>query len=168
MNELNSKLRDRAIGYGLCQQWQGDWQDDKSKQELIEMYIRGIDFCIANDYPSNEFIEEHFDVKMLEENHVYVNRDVVCDRLRRFALFNGHCKGTLNFEQNDVCDVYVKDDGEISINASGFSRISVNVYGNAKIVVNQSDRAKVFVYNHSANSNIECSGKVVVRDRQRD
>ena len=40
MNRLNSELRGHAVSYGLCTQWQGDWQNNKSQQELIGMYIR--------------------------------------------------------------------------------------------------------------------------------
>ena len=54
MNRLNSELRGHAVSYGLCTQWQGDWQNNKSQQELIGMYIRGIDFCIEHDYPTVE------------------------------------------------------------------------------------------------------------------
>ena len=39
MNRLNSELRGHAVSYGLCTQWQGDWQNNKSQQELIGMYI---------------------------------------------------------------------------------------------------------------------------------
>lgn len=46
MNRLNSELRGHAVSYGLCTQWQGDWQTNKSQQELIGMYIRGIDFVL--------------------------------------------------------------------------------------------------------------------------
>ena len=38
MNRLNSELRGHAVSYGLCTQWQGDWQNNKSQQELIGMY----------------------------------------------------------------------------------------------------------------------------------
>lgn len=57
MNRLNSELRGHAVSYGLCTQWQGDWQNNKSQQELIGMYIRGIDFCIEHDYPTVEYIK---------------------------------------------------------------------------------------------------------------
>lgn len=45
MDELNKKLREKAILYGLCEQWTNDWSENRNKQELIEMWLRGIDFC---------------------------------------------------------------------------------------------------------------------------
>lgn len=60
MDKLNTDLRDHAVSYGLCQQWQNDWQDNKNQQELIDMYIRGIDFCIEHDYPTVDYIKNNF------------------------------------------------------------------------------------------------------------
>ena len=37
MNRLNSELRGYAVSYGLCTQWQGDWHNNKSQQELISL-----------------------------------------------------------------------------------------------------------------------------------
>ena len=48
MNRLNSELRGHAVSYGLCTQWQGDWQNNKSQQELIGMYIYGALIFVLN------------------------------------------------------------------------------------------------------------------------
>ena len=72
MNRLNSELRGHAVSYGLCTQWQGDWQNNKSQQELIGMYIRGIDFCIEHDYPTVEYIKGNFDRSLLHQNHIFL------------------------------------------------------------------------------------------------
>lgn len=77
MNRLNSELRGHAVSYGLCTQWQGDWQNNKSQQELIGMYIRGIDFCIEHDYPTVEYIKGNFDRSLLHQNHIFVDEPVI-------------------------------------------------------------------------------------------
>ena len=41
MDELNKKLREKAILYGLCEQWTNDWSENRNKQELI------LQFCIT-------------------------------------------------------------------------------------------------------------------------
>ena len=79
MNRLNSELRGHAVSYGLCTQWQGDWQNNKSQQELIGMYIRGIDFCIEHDYPTVEYIKGNFDRSLLHQNHIFVDEPVKFD-----------------------------------------------------------------------------------------
>ena len=53
MDKLNKDLRDKAILYGLCEQWTNDWSENRNKQELIEMWLRGIDFAILHNYPTN-------------------------------------------------------------------------------------------------------------------
>ena len=44
MDELNKKLREKAILYGLCEQWTNDWSENRNKQELIELILQ---FCIT-------------------------------------------------------------------------------------------------------------------------
>ncbi|MEB3372651.1 hypothetical protein SFC43_01550 [Bacteroides sp. CR5/BHMF/2] len=48
MDKLNKDLRDKAILYGLCEQWTNDWSENRNKQELIEMWLRGLilQYCI--------------------------------------------------------------------------------------------------------------------------
>ena len=48
MDKLNKDLRDKAILYGLCEQWTNDWSENRNKQELIEMWLRGIDLSLIH------------------------------------------------------------------------------------------------------------------------
>ena len=71
-------LRDRARELGLCNQWYKGWKKEESKQELIDKYIRGIDFCIEHDYPKLDFVRAYFSKKILNSNgvgNVYVRHE---------------------------------------------------------------------------------------------
>jgi hypothetical protein len=58
--EVNKRLARDAKKKGICEEWYGRLIDTKGKDELIKMYLEGIDFCLSNEYPSNEFIRQHF------------------------------------------------------------------------------------------------------------
>lgn len=52
-------MKSQAINLGLCKEWTNEW-GEPDKYELCEKYIRGIDFCLLNRYPSNEIIKKEF------------------------------------------------------------------------------------------------------------
>ena len=56
----NEELRNKAVELGLCDQWQGLWSNDWNDNKMIAKYKEGIDFCLANDFPSVEYIKSHF------------------------------------------------------------------------------------------------------------
>ena len=83
MNKLvriNKELRDTAIEKELCDEWQKKWEKDLSEDMLVKMMFKGLDFCLANRYPSNEYIIKNFDLDFRRRNNVFVNdkRQFVC------------------------------------------------------------------------------------------
>lgn len=60
--KLSAKMKSQAVGLGLCQQWTDEWADGTSKDELVEKFVRGIDFCIEHNFPSCEVIRKEFEM----------------------------------------------------------------------------------------------------------
>ena len=58
--KVNKQLARDAKKKGICEEWYDRLIDTKEKDKLIKMYLEGIDFCLSNEYPSNEFIRRHF------------------------------------------------------------------------------------------------------------
>lgn len=56
---LSERMRDEARGLGLCNQWYDEW-GSASKADLARKFIDGLDFCIANDWPSVDVIKRDF------------------------------------------------------------------------------------------------------------
>ena len=162
MNRLNSELRGHAVSYGLCTQWQGDWQNNKSQQELTGMYIRGIDFCIEHDYPTVEYIKGNFDRSLLHQNHIFVDEPVIGGDNGVYVL-NGKCSGKLSFGKFTVVTLHLRHDSELTLEVEDCAKVFVSVYDRAKLHVRQSDVAKVYVYVHGGNCKIESEGNVMVR-----
>ena len=151
MNRLNSELRGHAVSYGLCTQWQGDWQNNKSQQELIEMYIRGIDFCIEHDYPTVEYIKGNFDRSLLHQNHIFVDEPVT-----------GGDNGVY-VSKFTAATLHLRHDSELTLEVEDCAKVFVSVYDRAILHVRQSDMAKVYVYVHGKNCKVEADGNVMVR-----
>lgn len=147
MDKLNTELRAEAIRKGLCSQWQADWADDKTPQELIEMYKKGIDFGIANQYPSNEYIKANFDRELLNRNLVFVDEDINLDNAPSGVyVLNGECSGTIRLAPWAVATLYLRHHTNVSIEAGDFARMFVRLYDNADATVNVCESAIVKVY----------------------
>lgn len=164
MDKLNNELKNQAIAYGLCEQWTDDWSENRNKQELIDMWLRGIDFAIANDYPTNEFIKEHFESELLKENHIYVDSSFHGVNLDKKVILCGKSDGVLEFDKFSTCDIYIRHECHAHIRASGFSKVFINLYDGANIIIKQMEAAKVYVYLHGSNCRVKYEGEVLVRE----
>lgn len=163
MDKLNTELKDQAIACGLCEEWKNDWSENRSKQELIDMWLRGIDFAILHNYPTNEFIKEHIEPQLLKENNIFIDSPVSGINFNHKTVICGDSKGTLAFDSFASCDIYVRHTSKIHIDASKFSKIFVSLYDNAEVIIKQRDISKVYVYLHGSDCQVKYEGEVIVR-----
>ena len=56
--ELVQQLKEDGKAKGLCRMWQMKLKTGLDYEQLIQLYIRGIDFCISENYPTLDFIRE--------------------------------------------------------------------------------------------------------------
>lgn len=50
--ELVQQLKEDGKAKGLCRMWQMKLKTGLDYEQLIQLYIRGIDFCISENYPT--------------------------------------------------------------------------------------------------------------------
>jgi len=163
MNAINKELRDRAVSLGLCTKWQKNWMKDKSPQELIDMYKKGIDFCFETGYPDNDFIKKNFSQEILDENNMFVDEEFYKTNPGNDCVVLGESKGKLTFDSFAVKDIYVNDTSDVEIETKGFAKIFVNVYGDADVLLTQKDCSTIHVYKHGTGK-ILYTGNVFVRN----
>ena len=58
--KLSKELARQAKAKGICAPWHAQLLTLQDKEAMVDMYLKGIDFCLANDYPKNDFIRTHF------------------------------------------------------------------------------------------------------------
>ena len=147
MDILNEELRNRAIECGLCAKWQTEWDSNRTPQELIEMWKRGIDFGIAHDFPSNDFIKSNFDRTLLHKNLIFVDEYLnLEDAPSGVYVINGNCRGTLRFRDWNVATIYLRHNSEINIIAEGESKVFVKQYDYSMVAICELEEAVVRVY----------------------
>lgn len=161
-NNLSNELKTQAIGLGLCEQWTNAW-GNPNKQELINKFLHGVDFCIKHDYPTNEFIKKNFEKEILHRNNIFVDEDVQKRNARQIVVLQGRCTGTLLYDGMTSADVYVRHDSEVTIDCNRLSKVFVSVYDRAKVNVIQNDGASVYVYLHGDECEVKSEGDVMMR-----
>ena len=132
--------------------WQMKLKQGLSVQSLVELFIRGIDFCIKKDYPTLGFMRKNFK-GTCEAYGAYVDDEVV-ERNRQNVVLNGDCKAMLEYDGYVVSNIYIRHNSKAAVSvgdhavvtidafdnsylaiavAGSDARVFVNVYGNAKV-----------------------------------
>ncbi len=165
--ELVQQLKKDGIDKGLCRLWRMKLRQDIDYKSLIELYIRGIDFCIMNDYPTVDFIREHFKGKC-EEFGVFIDDDVEQKNAPNIVL-NGNCRAFLEYDGYSVANIYARHNTRGSVNVSDNSIVTIDIFDDSELnVATAGDDAKVFV-NVYGNANVECLGsgiKVINKNKK--
>ena len=161
--ELSNELATQALRLGAkkdCPVF-NKFQSIKSKDDLVEMYIEGIDFCLSSEYPSNEFLRTHF-VGVMDNHGLYLDSVInLVNPAQVVAL--GETKGDIRIDGYAVSTVYMKhqsnlkikvgdnsfvmidifDDASLEIEVSGDARVCINRYGEAILQHTKKDNATI-------------------------
>ena len=146
MENLSETLKQQAVDLGLCRPWTEAW-GDCDRQELIDKYKKGIDFCIDKQYPSNEFIKANFDRALLNANLIFVDEHIrLDDAPSGIYILNGECSGSIRFAPWTAATVYVRHKSNVTIIADDFAKVFVRVYDEADAEVIELGEAVIKVY----------------------
>lgn len=164
MNKLNETLKAEAIAIGLCQQWQNDWVTNKSSVDLIEMYKRGIDFCIDHEWPSCDWIISHFDKAELRDRNIFVGESG-----GEIVLSNGvavvrDCREvSISIPRNSVVTLHCQRNGHISVTLHKGARAFIHLHDTPAAVEAIETMATAKIYQYGPESEVETNGNVVVK-----
>ena len=158
---LSKRMKEEAVSLGLCSQWNAEWDTNASDDEVAEMFINGIEFCIDKNWPSVNTIKAYRD--MMRRHGIYAD-DTVSLTNPKVVVLNGSTDANIKYEWMDSGEIYVRHNSILHLKAKGLSRVFVNLYDDAEIHVETEGSARVFVYQYGGKI-IEANGDVTVRDR---
>lgn len=159
---LSDKMKNEAVSLGLCAQWTAEWQDNTSKDDMVEKFVRGIDFCIGRDWPLAKDIKKYFS-DVIHNHGVYVDENVNL-RNPKMVILNGECVANITYDWMDSGEIYVRHNSSLHLKVKGLSRVFVNLLDGAELRVICEDSAKCFVYQYGGNI-MKTTGHIVIRDR---
>lgn len=146
MNNLSETLKQQAVDLGLCRPWTEAW-GDCDQQELIDKFVKGIDFCLERNWPTPDFIKTNFDRDLLNSNLIFVDEYLDFDMMPSGVyIINGECSGTIRFAPWTAATIYVRHKSNVTIIADDFAKVFVRVYDEANAEVVELDEAVIKVY----------------------
>lgn len=157
-------MKREAVGLGLCRQWTEEWGNKATKDEMVDKFVRGLDFCIEHDWPTTEVMKKDFG-DVIHKHGVWVDEAMNANNPET-AILNGGCDGRITVEAYGVSSIYVRHKSKLSLTVRGSAYARVSVYDKATVDITQEGFGKCYVYKYGGNINTR--GKVVIRDRMGD
>lgn len=125
------------------------------------MYIRGIDFCLSNDYPSNDYIRENFKGAM-ENKGIYLDDEINLVNPRRCVAL-GRTSGGIAVGGYGVCEIFAKHQSILVLNVSGSAFVEVDMFDDSEVVVNATEQAKVHINHYGGKLTTNKQGQSIIK-----
>lgn len=166
---LSHELAKQAKKNGICEDWYLALKNEKNIDKMLEMYVKGIDFCLSNDYPSNHFIAKNFKGKM-EKYGIHLD-EVLCIESESKVIALGKCTGTIELFNFDVSEIFVKNECNLTLVAEGNSFVMIDVFDNSNIIIHAYDNAKFCVNRYGgtvefARHNLTSQVKIIEKNKK--
>lgn len=142
--ELNNYILEQARKNDICEPWALRIKAANTTDDLMKMYVKGIDFCLANDFPSNEDLLSLVGPDKLSQYGVYVNTSSAILN-EPFVILLGSTTGHVKWDGFNVGQCYVKHDTKAVINVAGNAFVVVDAFDQSYVEITAADTAKVLV-----------------------
>lgn len=152
MNLIN-QLKEDGTAKGLCRPWRMKLQQGMSVEEMVKLYIKGIDFCISEDYPTLDFLRDHFKGSC-ESYGVFVDDEVEL-RNAPDTVLNGDCKAILEYDGYSVSRIYARHNTQGSVNVSDNAYVTVDAFDNSNLVIAVAGSDAQVIVNLYGNARVE-------------
>lgn len=161
--ELVHQIKQDGIAKGLCRLWQMKLKPGLGVDSLAELYIRGIDFCIKNDYPTLDFLRTNFKGKC-EDYGVYVDDEVV-EKNRKDVVLNGGCKAMLEYDGFVVSNIYIRHNSKASVNVGDHAIVTIDIFDNSYLAIAVAGKYAKVLVNVYGKATVEIAGGINIKIR---
>ena len=140
---LSRTLAKEAKKKGICKEWLAALRSLNDREAMVDMYLRGIDFCLRNDYPTNNFIKAHF-ADIAPRMGVFVDSEISVEN-RPKCVCLGATFGVVKTNNFNVTEIFAKHHAELNVVAADNAFVMIDVFDNSVVNIHAHDRAKVCV-----------------------
>lgn len=154
-------LINEANRLGNCQPGMAQLKSCETVKDLIECYYDRIDYCLANNFPGNDYLMQYREE--LRAAGVFIDERVSIGARPRMVLL-GQSDCTLTAADWTVTRAYVKHKSKLRIIAKDYSIIMVDALDDTEVIVEQSKYGKVIV-NLYANATTTDAYRVIKKNR---
>lgn len=151
------QLKVDGVNKGLCEDWQNKLTKASGIKRLSELFIRGIDFCISEDFPTLEFLRNNFKGKC-EKHGIFIDHEIKYEQNIPQMALNGSCNAKLLYDQYNVSLLYVRHESKAKIVVKDHAVLTIDIFDNSEIEVESlSHSCKAFV-NVYGNAKVTITG----------
>lgn len=157
----NRILYESGVSLGMCDKVRNEWTEDKSDQELIDLWYYNYDFAVTKHYPSNSVLLDCFDRDVLRKNNIIVDdvwsllnpsQAMILGNSKSNARFNAYHVGQMWIRDTSSVNVYVRDNADVTLCVMDNADVNIYIYGSSAnvLVMKYSKDVKVSVNMGSA------------------
>lgn len=163
------QLERAARKAGCCRDYRGRILRAKSVEELLDIYIKGIRFCMWNDYPSNDYITRHFEKADYNRRGVFIGENLEGKETQHKALVAlGYCIGRLHYGDYLVRRLVCKHHANFTITADEHAILMVDILDDAHVRITAKDKARVIVNRYGGHIETASSGEATIKIKNKD
>lgn len=140
------QLLNKARKAGCCTPYQMRILRARNKEQLIDIFVDGLKFCLAKDYPGEEYILQHFGKHELHLHGIYVNECITRQTTHKALVALGSCYGRLLYDDWKQHRVAVNGTGKVNIIAKDHTFVMVDIYDSATVTIAAHDKSSIVVY----------------------
>lgn len=143
--ELNEYILKKAIASGICEGWAERISKVEGVEELLQMYVDGIDFCLEKNFPSNNDLV-NLGGDRLAEYGIHVDEKIKgILRNPKFKVLLGLSYIEAHNDGFSVAQYFIKHSSKATILASDNSFVVIDCFDSSTLYVHAHDSAKVLV-----------------------
>ena len=118
----------------------------EDKRAMVQMYLNGIDFCLSNDYPNNDYIRANFK-GVMEEFGVFLDDNIDLVNVKKCVAL-GATKGRIEVNGFGVSEIFIKHESALNIIAKDNAFVMIDVFDDGVVMINAQDNAKILSLIH--------------------
>lgn len=161
MNTIAKELAKQAKRKGICDEWHKQLKSLTDKRAMVDMYIRGIDFCLSNEFPNNEYIRDNFK-GVMEEKGVFLDDEVNLVN-PRYCVALGKTEVDVRIVGYKVCEVFAKHQSTLNIMAEDNAFVEVDMFDSSVVSVISYGKSKVHINKYGGALTFDQQGESIIK-----
>ena len=145
LKKLRKRLAAEADKAGICREWREKILTAPSREFLLTLFIKGLDFAILNNFPSDELAAEFADIA--PHYGIFINQAISDSKPHKTTIAR-NAAGKVTVNRWSVGEVYALRGSEVEIEATGHACLYVTIEAGAKVRVTARHWAKVRILQH--------------------
>ena len=160
LKQLRNELGEEARKAEICQEWLEKILTAPSREYLLRLFIKGLDFSILHDFPSNRLAAEFNDIA--PHFGIFVNREGTWQATnKKRVIARDAVVMPATFDGFSVGEVYALHGSGVEVKASGYAIVAVTVEDGAQVKTTATDKAQVKIFHHGGQIKTQGNVKII-------